>query len=738
MSRRTHHIAGGILCAASLWLALVTGGAIGSAAVSARSSTPTDTAQAPADGFADPTLQAVWQRDTTRGASVWGAGPFYTSYEPAGGTPAGNHLVQYFDGGRLEVNDPAADRQAAGFITGGRLVAELVASRIRTGREPGDQEARPPTTQPIVGDSGPDSAPAYPAFASLMNAPAPGDHNGAVIDHRLNADGSVTQIGGQAAAFMLGHYEPGTRHNIAAVFWRFVQDGGTGPAARWVTTLGLPLAEPVWVQAQVGGAQRDVLVQLFERRVLTFDPAGTGAVALTLVGRHYWAWRYADIQPDRKTAATRTRYDVAVTVRADRSLDVSEAIHYVNTSAARVPLRDLVVRAIYYHWAGTLRVDSVVGANGALPVRRRDEVNVNVGLPTPLAPGAALDLTLRFHIQPPRFGGRHGYDAVHDLLTLGDWLPSVLPYENGGWSQFPYGEHGDQGNNAVADYHVTFSSADRLTIGGTGTATRHDGQQWEFSAPGVRDVAYTLSPRLINPYADSSLSRDAGGVRVFGYFLPEHRAAGGALLDTVAAAIRWYSAQVGAYAYPVFTVGEMALPQAAEWDFAQEYPMVYFLPTQRAGTVPQAGTWSLYTPLHETAHAWFYSAVGNNQLIDPWLDEAFANYMALSYIRAQQPGRFAAALTAMSGPGGGRSVSAGLYSGFPSDAAYMHAVYDQGTAFYEAVHNTMGDNRFWAAIRAYYRQYSGDRARPGDLLAIWQAYSPTDLRPLFARYLATW
>ncbi|MDQ2805707.1 MAG: hypothetical protein M3Z04_02110 [Chloroflexota bacterium] len=730
MSTRSRRRWGCLVYVPALWLVLLP-----TAAISRVDTYPISTTNNPTtDRFADPVLQTVWQGAGT----VWGAGPFYTSYEPANGTPSGSHLVQYFAGGRLEVNDPGADRRVAGFVTGGRLVAELVAGQIRTGREPDDYEARPATDQPVAGDSGAGAAPAYPAFAALTSDPPPGDRSGAVIDRRLNADGTATQMGNPPAALPLGHYEPRTRHNIAAVFWRFVQAGGAGPRGDWVATLGLPLAEPVWVRAQVGGVGRDLLVQLFERRVLTYDPAGSRTVELTAVGRHYWAWRYADLQPDRKTAAGRTRYDVTVVVGADRSLTVSESIHYVNTTAARVPLRDLVLRAIYGHWVGALRVDGATTGGVALPVRRRDEVNLNIGLPTPLAPGAAIEVTLRFRIQPPRFGGRHGYDVTHDLLTLGDWLPSIVPYENGGWSQFPYGEHGDQGNNAVADYHVLFSSPDALVIGGTGTATRPSSRQWAFYAPSVRDVAYTLSPRLRDPSADPGLSRDAGGVRVLGYFLPEHRAAGGALLDTVAAAIRWYSAQVGPYPYPVFTVGEMALPQAAEWDYAQEYPMVYFLPTQRAGSAPQAGSWTFYTPLHETAHAWFYGAVGNNQLIDPWLDETLANYLTLGYIRAQQPGRFPAALAVLTGPGGGWPVSASLYSGFPSDAAYFHAVYDQGTAFVEAVHTAMGDSRFWAALRAYYRQYNGDRARPRDLLAIWQAYSPTDLLPLFARYLAVW
>ena len=31
--------------------------------------------------------------------------------------------------------------------------------------------------------------------------------------------------------------------------------------------------------------------------------------------------------------------------------------------------------------------------------------------------------------------------------------------------------------------------------------------------------------------------------------------------------------------------------------------------------------------LHEIVHQWFYSLVGNDQIDDPWLDEAFATYL---------------------------------------------------------------------------------------------------------------
>src|SRR5689334_24182173 len=51
--------------------------------------------------------------------------------------------------------------------------------------------------------------------------------------------------------------------------------------------------------------------------------------------------------------------------------------------------------------------------------------------------------------------------------------------------------------------------------------------------------------------------------------------------------------------------------------------------------------------------------------------------------------------------------SASLYSGFPSDDAYFHAIYDQGTQFLADVRAAMGADRFWAAWRDYYSHYTG-------------------------------
>ncbi|HUS14101.1 MAG TPA: DUF5107 domain-containing protein, partial [Chloroflexia bacterium] len=63
--------------------------------------------------------------------------------------------------------------------------------------------------------------------------------------------------------------------------------------------VGYPVTEPYWIRIRAGGQPRIVLMQAFERRVLTYSPAnGPGwQVEMGNVGRHYYTWRYGPPGP---------------------------------------------------------------------------------------------------------------------------------------------------------------------------------------------------------------------------------------------------------------------------------------------------------------------------------------------------------------------------------------------------------------------------------------------------------
>ncbi|CAA9245390.1 MAG: hypothetical protein AVDCRST_MAG26-1639, partial [uncultured Chloroflexia bacterium] len=57
---------------------------------------------------------------------------------------------------------------------------------------------------------------------------------------------------------------------------------------------GYPITEPYWTVARVGGVDKHVLAQLFERRALTYTPGNPPGFEVEMgnVGQHYHQWRY--------------------------------------------------------------------------------------------------------------------------------------------------------------------------------------------------------------------------------------------------------------------------------------------------------------------------------------------------------------------------------------------------------------------------------------------------------------
>ena len=102
----------------------------------------------------------------------------------------------------------------------------------------------------------------------------------------------------------LAYLVPETNHAVAGPFWEFLngegtvrRGGQTGPGRLFEPTFfvsGLPITEPYWTRVLVGGQPRDVLLQCFERRCLTYTPSNPAAwrVEMGNVGRHYYRWRY--------------------------------------------------------------------------------------------------------------------------------------------------------------------------------------------------------------------------------------------------------------------------------------------------------------------------------------------------------------------------------------------------------------------------------------------------------------
>jgi hypothetical protein len=170
---------------------------------------------------------------------------------------------------------------------------------------------------PVAGDPDPISnsdAPTYASFylvaSTQLNRGVP-PRIGEPVDEIIGKNGQVgtNQVLGSLVRYK--YYDPTTRHNVPQPFYDFLTRNGTvyngsgytnGPIMDWIYTVGLPITEAYWVVTKINGIKKDVLVQHFERRSLTFTPSNQVdfQVEMGNVGRHYFTWRYD------------TRYDLSV------------------------------------------------------------------------------------------------------------------------------------------------------------------------------------------------------------------------------------------------------------------------------------------------------------------------------------------------------------------------------------------------------------------------------------------
>ncbi|MDQ6603846.1 MAG: cupredoxin family copper-binding protein [Chloroflexota bacterium] len=266
--------------------AFMTGTIVVTAASAAPSVAP------PAGGlqaFANPAFQQLWAQTDANPSGhsyIWGPGPFtppglMEDYKDA---PGGKRLVQYFDKARMELNAPG------GPVTAGLLSVELISGQQQNGDATFVQ--RDPARVTVAGD--PDNPfPTYADLAKLQGAEQDNSGSGVPVAKMVNPTGPA----GTYAPAMTDTlakttgYDAQTRHNIPKAFLDFRNSPNLGG----IQAIGLAITEPVWANVKVNNNVVPVLVQAFERRVLTYTPDNPilFRVEYGNIGRAYYAWRSA-------------------------------------------------------------------------------------------------------------------------------------------------------------------------------------------------------------------------------------------------------------------------------------------------------------------------------------------------------------------------------------------------------------------------------------------------------------
>jgi hypothetical protein len=346
-------------------------------------------------------------------------------------------------------------------------------------------------------------------------------------------------------------------------------------------------------------------------------------------------------------------------------------------------------------------------------------------LPAPLPPGGSISMSLPFSVQAS--GPIGGWNPQRLGITEGVFIaPSFYPLVprlvEGEWQTDdpPYG--GDTTNSDIAYYDVRIISPAEFELAASGVEIERqendDGTRTQRFVTGpMRDFAIAIGPLQ----RSTRISED---VTLIGWVLPQHADDSSRMLRAASIQMRALDRLVGPYPYP-----ELDIVDAPEAFGGIEYPGLVYI-----GTV---GTYWLIEPtVHEVAHQWFYALIGNDQLTEPWLDEAAASYAEVIYY--EEAGSIGLATSLLDSwraqlrDHPRSSTPIGLPVGdYETQWDYSLFVYLKGALFLEELRQQLGDDVFFDFTRSYFSAYRYGFASGTDFQQTAEQACGCDLEALF-------
>lgn len=445
-----------------------------------------------------------------------------------------------------------------------------------------------------------------------------------------------------------------------------------------------------------------------------------------------------DFRGDLAAFAQATRYEIDLTVDPENARVAGrQRVLYTNTED--VPLNEVYFRLFPNTpgYGGAATVDSLlVNGQPASVTAELENSALRVSLTAPLPPGEQVEFALDFSVRLSTDANEgYGQLAYRDgVVALANVYPVIPVYDDEAWNVELAPPYGDATYTDTALYRVQCTAPAEMAVAASGSQVNWtdngDGTAtWTFVSGPMRDFNVIMSDDF------QVISTTVGDVIVNSYVLPTDAAGGQRALDYASDALRVYDARFGTYPFAEFDVVEVPLSGAG----GIEYPGLVVVD---GAIYNQEHGYFEHATVHETAHQWWYSMVGNDQLDEPWLDEALTNYSVVVYFEDVYGQQFAEMFVEdyfvynyEEIVKAGRDEVVGRPVAEFSEEQYGPIVYVKGPLFFHNLRQQVGDEAFFAILRAYFQRYRYGIATPQRFLAVANEVSGQDITPLYEKWI---
>jgi hypothetical protein len=434
-------------------------------------------------------------------------------------------------------------------------------------------------------------------------------------------------------------------------------------------------------------------------------------------------------------ALERAKYTLDATIDYDaHAVIVNEKILYPNLTGKQ--LNTLVIAVVPNLWNGSFTLTGL-SLNG-VPVTTYTITGqrLDIALPDFFKPNEVMTIDVQFSLvlpfaeqEDPNVSRPRIYGYTKRQLNLTNWYPFVVPNINGEWvlhEPWYYGEHLVYD---AADYEVNVRFTDPATaptVAASGVPEQQDG----FTRYTINSArAFVLAASREFQVSTRSVQVGDGDVVVSSYYFPFFEWGGQAALQASAEALSVYSNRYGPYPHKTLSL------VMGDFNDGMEYSAFFYLSRDFYSLYDGTpANYLIFVAVHETSHQWWFEQVGNDQAIQPWLDESLCTYSERVYYENIHPELIDwwwSYRINFYNPQG--FVDIPIYDG-QGFRPYTNAAYFQGAHFLDKLRARIGDEAFFAFLQDYLAQSRGKIVTSNDFFRILSTHTSTDYSDIVRQY----
>lgn len=359
----------------------------------------------------------------------------------------------------------------------------------------------------------------------------------------------------------------------------------------------------------------------------------------------------------------------------------------------------------------------VLGQKADHQITGEDKNILTVPLTAEIYPDECVEIVIDYKLTLADVIARTGINDK--TINLANFYPIVCARDENGFYECVYYSAGDPYYSNCANYSVSLTHNSNLVVASTGkvtgSITKGDKTTTTFSIQKARSFCLVLSNEF------ESVCTEYNGVTINYYFYNDLTPATN--LEYAKKSFELFSKKFGDYPYSTYSVCQTKFVQGG-----MEFPGLVMISDDLE---PKAYGEVI---VHETAHQWWQTAVGNNEIEYGFLDEGLAEYSVVLFYE-EYPEYNLTRKALIDSASLTYSTFCSVYDKlfgnvdttmlrslkeYKSEYEYVNIAYVKACLMYDYLRQTIGDDMFFKGLKRYYQSYIFKNATPVDLVGTFE------------------